>query len=76
MNNRKAICEKHPWVSKSLGVHKSQVKETAEALKRAGARCEVDGEGRIVARSNAARNDAIKFFGLVDRDGGYGDHTG
>lgn len=75
-NSREAICEKNPWTSRSMGVHPDQVKEVREDMKRHGVRAQLTNDGQIVCTSKAARNDAMKYFGVVDRDGGYGDHTG
>ncbi len=75
-NSREAICEKNPWVSRSMGVSPDQVKQVREEMKRHGVRAQVSDRGEIVCTSKAARNDAMKFFGVVDRDGGYSDHTG
>jgi len=75
-SNRNAICEKNPWVSRSMGVHKSKIEAANKAAKEHGCRHRYNDQGFVVATSRAARNDAMKFHGMGDRDGGYGDHTG
>lgn len=75
-NIKKAISEERPWVSRSMGVHRQDAEATREAMKRHGCDCTVNEKGFVVATSYKGRNDAMKFFGMGDRDGGYGDHTG
>lgn len=73
----KAISEKKPWVSNSIGCHPSQVKEHNAALKARGVtNAYIREDGRAVAHSNTGRNDLLKAYGMVDRDGGYSQHTG
>lgn len=65
-----------PLVSQSLGCHRNQVAETREALHKAGlvgVDVRSDGALEITSRGKAGRRGAMKFFGLHDHDGSYGD---
>ncbi len=75
-NIRKSISEERPFVSHSMGVHPRDAEKCREAMKRHGCDCTVNERGQAMAFSQKGRNDAMKFFGVGDRDGGYGDHTG
>lgn len=70
------VSQKKPFISHSLGVHPSQIKATLEQVKREGGRFTFNEGGFVVAESKAGHNDALKFFGKVNPDGGFGDYTG
>jgi hypothetical protein len=73
----RAISEKKPWKSQSIGCNKRDVAEHNEQLKKLGVRnAYIDVDGRAVAHSNKGRNDLMKAYTLFDKDGGYGQHTG
>ena len=73
----KAISEKKPWVSNSLGCHPSQVKEHNEALKELGVKnAYIREDGRAVAHSDKGRNELMKAYGSFDKDACYGQHSG
>lgn len=75
-STRSAICSKNPWKSNSMGVHPKDIPNAIEAVKKQGGRFGFDNKGFVVADTQAGRNDALRFFGMGDRDAGYGDHTG
>ena len=75
-NIRKSISEERPFISNSMGVNPRDAAKCREAMKRQGCACTVNEKGQVVAHSHKGRNDAMKFFGMGDRDAGYSDHTG
>ena len=73
----KPISEKQPWVSQSMGCHPSDVKEHNEALRKLGVRnAGIRADGRAIAHSDKGRNELMKAYHLMDRDAGYGQHSG
>lgn len=59
-----------------MGVHPRDIEKTREDIKKSGGRFELNEKGFVVATSKAGHNDALKFFGQVNKDGGFGDYTG
>lgn len=55
-----------PHVSRSQGVHPSQVSEGNEMLQKAGLRAHYLPTGEMVTPDARARKDVIKFFGRTD----------
>ena len=73
----KAISEKRPWVSNSIGCHPSDVKEHNEALREMGVKnAYVNEKGQAVAHSEKGRNELMKAYRMFDKDAGYGQHSG
>ena len=72
-----SISEKKPWKSRSIGCHPSDVKAHNEELKRKGVQnAHIGPDGHAVAHCRKGRNELLKAYGMIDRDGGYGDYTG
>jgi hypothetical protein len=76
-----AICAKRPWRSMTMALENpAQIKEFNEAAQKfagPGVRYEMDkGEAVLVCDSKSARNRALRWLNKIDRDAGYGDHTG
>lgn len=73
----KAISEKRPWYSNSIGCHPSQVKEFNEALRELGVKnAGYTADGRGVAYSDKGRNELMKANNMQDNDACYGQHSG
>ena len=73
----KAISEKKPWKSMSMGCHPSDVREHNEELKKRGVRnAHIGDDGHAVAHSDKGRNELMKAYGKFDKDAGYGQHSG
>lgn len=73
----KSISEKKPWRSNSIGCPRAQVKEHNEALRKLGIKnAYIDSNGQAVAHSQKGRNELMKAYGKLDRDAGYGQHSG
>jgi hypothetical protein len=66
--------EHDPLISEGCGVHRSQVAETRELIRRHNIQgAAVKDSGQIVFTSRKARKEFLAMRGLVDNDGGYGD---
>ena len=73
----KAISEKRPWYSESIGCHPSDVGAHNQALRNMGVRnAHIEPDGRAVAHSEKGRNALMKAYGRMDKDAGYGQHSG
>lgn len=76
---RQAISENRPWFSNSIGCAPDieQIKAHNEALKELGVKnAHIAEDGRAVAYSNKGRNELMKAYGKMDKDAGYGQHSG
>lgn len=61
----------------ALGVHPKQVPELQQLLKHKGVRdTQFNAQGDCMVQDRTHRNDILKARGMLDRAGGYGDHTG
>jgi hypothetical protein len=72
-SSRRTICSKHPWVSKSCGVHPRRVDYVNKKAVRMGMDFQVNKKGFATATSAKGKKDAMRYFGMHNNDGGYGD---
>lgn len=72
----KAWTRGKPLCSNSMSRHPFQAKEYYEVTKRHGCPTHLNEKGQPKIYSKRQRNGLLKLFHCVDRDGGYGDHTG
>ena len=64
-----------PYFSDAMGCGPDQINETAASLTTAGIHAEFDSEGSIKVLDNEHRNQLMRHFGLVDRNGGHAQHS-
>lgn len=68
---------KWPLKSDAAGVSVDEVDAAQKESARRGVPTEFDrNTGQAIFRSRGHRKEFCKAYGLIDRDGGYGDHTG
>lgn len=65
-----------PLVSEALAVHPDQVAEAVAEARKRGVPTEYTADGNPVFTDRGHRAAFGRAFGVVDRAGGYGDHTG
>ena len=76
-SNTQSISEKNPWVSNSMGCNPKDREKHMEDLRKHGVKnVEINEKGQLIAYSQKGRNEALKAYGMIDRDGGYGQYTG
>ena len=67
------------YLSRAMGCHPDQVAERNDQLREhgiVGAEYQADGQLEITSRGKTGRAGVMKLNGWIDKDGGYGDHTG
>jgi len=69
----------HGWTSENLGEHSpAAIARHKEEARRRGISLEFDRRGRVVCEGpdwKRQRNAALEYFGVGDRDAGYGDRA-
>ena len=66
--------EHDPLLSEGCGVHRSQVAETREIIRKRNIQgAAVTDSGQVRFTSRRARKEFLAMRGLVDNDGGYSD---
>ena len=66
-------CNTWPMKSVAAGVHPSQIDEYTAAGRAAGVDVQFTPDGDAVFHDRAHRRQCLKHWGMIDKDGGYGD---
>jgi hypothetical protein len=72
-SSRSTLCSKNPWMSRSVGVHPRRAAEVNATAKSMGMDFRINEKGFATATSPKGKKDAMRYFGMQNRDGGYGD---
>ncbi len=72
-SSRSTLCSKNPWMSRSVGVHPKRAAEVNATAKSLGMDFKINEKGFATASSAKGKKDAMRYFGMHNQDGGYGD---